>query len=434
MTAVHNVLISGAGIAGPALARRLHHHGIEATVVERAPAPRSGGYAIDVRGVALDAAERMGVLDGIIAHRTRIATASLVDTHGRRVTGFSTSQTAREGRSHELLRGDLVRLLHEPTTEYTEYLYGDSITGMEQGPGGVRVTFERAEPRVFDLVVGADGLHSNTRRLAFGPEGPHRRFLESYISIFTVPNHLGLDREVHLYNLPGLGMGLYHTPRAEGAKALLMVRTDEETGIDRRTAEEQRRFLHEAFDGRGWESARVLSEMDRAPDFYFDSVTQVRMDRWSTGRITLLGDAGYCPSPMSGQGSSLAVVGAYVLAEELARSEDHTTALAAYEARMRPFADANQAVADAGSGFLAPRTRLGIAARNLAVRAAPLLSRLGTFDTRLARAAEALDLDAPAPVPRRRTGPGRLGRRGGHRARSGDGRRHATGRAPLRHL
>ncbi|WP_159941766.1 MULTISPECIES: FAD-dependent monooxygenase [unclassified Nocardiopsis] len=400
MTAVRTVLISGASVAGPTLAHWLHHHGIEATVVERAPALRTGGYAIDVRGVAVDVAERMGVLDAVRAAATGVDDVCFVDARGRRRAAVQSTQSLSTDRSHEILRSDLVALLHAPTATHTEYLYDDSVTGLDQGPDGVRVTFERAAPRVFDLVVGADGLHSTTRRIAFGPEEPYRRFLESYISIFTVPNHLGLHRAVHLYNEPRRAVGTYHTPRAQDAQALLLVRTGEETGVDRAAPEEQRRFLRESFRGVGWEGARLLAEMDRAPDLYFDSVTQIRMDRWSTGRVTLVGDAAYGPSPMSGQGTSMAMVGAYVLAQELARHDDHTRALAAYERRMRPYVTANQAIADSGLGFLAPRTRLGIAGRDLLARAAPLLARRGGFESRIFTAAEALDLDSPAPVPR----------------------------------
>lgn len=398
MTAVRNVLISGAGIAGPTLAHWLHHHGIGATVVERAPAPRTGGYAIDVRGTALDVAERMGALDGIRSSATEMSRATTVDARGRRRGGFEASALTTDGRSVELLRGDLVRLLHTPTTEYTEYLYGDSVTAIEQEGDGVRVAFERAAPRVFDLVVGADGLHSTTRGLAFGPEAPHRRFLDSYISIFTVPNHLGLDREAVLFNTPGRLVAMYHTPRAEGAKAMLALSVREENGVDRRPPEEQRRFLRRVFAGHGWEADRVLDAMEGAPDFYFDSVAQIRMDHWSAGRVTLLGDAGYCPSPLSGQGTALAMVGAHVLARELARHDGHGAALDAYEARMRPFVEANQQIAVRGRAFLLPRTRPALLARGVLLRLAPLLSSLASFDNRLSRASEALELDAPAPA------------------------------------
>lgn len=400
MTSVRAVLISGAGVAGPALAHWLHHHHIRATIVERAPVLRPGGYAIDLRGVAIDVAERMGVLDQVRASVTEMSTGAFVDSHGRARASFDATTIDSGKRSLEILRGDLVRIVHESTTENTEYRYGDSITGIDEHGEGVRVVYEHSPPQAFDLVVGADGLHSNVRRLVFGPEQPYRRFLGSHISIFSVPNHLDLDREARLYNTPRRLVAMYHTPRSAAAKALLLHRNDIETGIDRRPAEEQRHYLHESFAGAGWETDRILAELANAPDFYFDSVTQIRMDRWSHGRVALLGDAGYCPSPMSGQGTSLALVGAYVLAQELARHDTPTAALSGYEARMRPYVAANQAIADPGLGFIAPRTRLGITARNILMGTAPLLSTLSRFDTKLSKAAEAISLEAPTPTPR----------------------------------
>lgn len=400
MSAVGDVLISGAGIAGPALAHWLHHHHIRATIVERAPALRPGGYAIDLRGVAIDVAARMGILDQVCAGITEMSAGAFVDSHGRTRAGFDATMVDSGKRSLEILRGDLVRIIHESTTENTEYRFGDSITGIEEHGEGVHVTFDHSPPQTFDLVIGADGLHSTVRRLVFGPEQPYRRFLGGYISIFSVPNHLDLDREARLYNTPRRLVAMYHTPRATDAKALLLHRSDTETGVDRRPTGEQRRYLHENFAGAGWETDRILAELANTPDFYFDSITQIRMDRWSRGRAALLGDAGYCPSPMSGQGTSLALVGAYVLAQELARHDLPTAALAGYEARMRPYVAANQAIADPGLGFIAPRTRLGITARNILMGAAPLLSTLSKFDTKLSKAAEAISLDAPTPTPR----------------------------------
>ncbi|WP_026930852.1 FAD-dependent monooxygenase [Glycomyces tenuis] len=393
MTAVQNVLISGASIAGPALAYWLGQHGIRATLVEKAPAPRTGGYSIDLRGAAIDVAERMGVLDEIRAAITDITRIAMVDARGRTKAELDSSLLAPGDRSLEILRGDLVSLLLGAAGG-AEYRYGDTITALERRDDGVRVSFDRAEPATFDLVVGADGLHSNVRGLAFGPEQPYRRFLESYVSIFTVPNHRGLDREVRLFNTPGKVLVLYQTPRAADAKALLLHRSPEETDIDRRPAEEQRRHLRAMFGGMGWETDRILSDMDQAPDFYFDSVTQIAMDRWSSGRIALLGDAGYCPSPMSGQGTTLAMVGAYVLADELARHTEPGPALAAYEGRMRPYVAANQAIADPGLAFIAPQSGLGIAARNLTLKAGPLLSVLSRFGTKLSKASESVELDA----------------------------------------
>lgn len=392
MPAVRHVLISGASIAGPTLAHWLGEHGIRATMVEKAPALRTGGYAIDVRGAAVDVADRMGLLDELRATTTEIARAVAVDARGRVRSGFDTAILAEPGRSLEILRGDLLRLLHR-AADSADIRYGDTITAMEQRGDGVRVEFAGAETEHFDLVVGADGLHSHVRSLAFGPERPYRRFLESYVSIFTVPNRLGLDREARLCNTPGRLLALYQTPRAEGVKALLLHRSEAETDVDRRPAAEQRRHLRDVFGGMGWETDQILSDMEESPDFYFDSVTQISMDGWSNGRVALLGDAGYCPSPMSGQGTTLAMVGAYVLADELARRTDHETALAAYENRMRPYVAANQAIADPGLAFVAPRTGRGIAARNLLLKAGPLLSTLSRFDTKLSKASDAIELD-----------------------------------------
>lgn len=404
MPAVRTVLVSGASIAGPSLAHWLHRYGIQTTVVEKAPEPRAGGHAIDIRGAAVDVAERMGVLDAVRARLTQTSRTRLVGADGRVRSDIGAAVDTDHDRSLEIVRGDLIRILHEPTTAYTEYLYEDSVTGLAETSQGVRVTFQRTEPRVFDLVVGADGLHSNTRRLAFGPEDSYGRYLGALISIFTAPNHLGLDREARLYNEPGKGAGMIHSPRFDGAKAFLLVHERELNGIDRAPEEEQKEFLRERFTGAGWECERILAGMDHTPDFYFDSVKQIRMDRWSRGRVTLLGDAGYCPSPMSGQGTTLALVGAYVLAQELSRHDDPAFALSVYEARMRPYVKANQDIADTGMGFLAPRTRLGLTARNTLLRFSGLLARLSGLDQRVARAAEGFDLDAP-PSKRIRVDP-----------------------------
>lgn len=397
MTAVRTVLVSGASVAGPALAHWLHRYGIRVTVVERAPAPRTGGHAVDVRGVAVDVARRMGVLEALRARVTETSRTVFVRADGRIRADIGTTMDTDHDRSLEVVRGDLTRILHEPTTAYTEYLYDDTVIALEETPHGVRATFERTEPRVFDLVVGADGLHSRTRGLVFGPEERYARYLGALISIATVPDLLGQDREVRLYNEPGRAAGISTSPRFPGAKALFLIHEREPLGVDRAPEEEQKAYLRARFAGSGWECARLLDGLDDSPDFYFDSVTQIRMDRWSRGRVTLLGDAGYGPSPMSGQGTTLALVGAYVLAQELSRHTAPAVALDAYEARMRPYVLANQAIADTGLGFLAPRSRLGLVGRDVLLRFSGLLSRLSGLDTRVADAAEGIDLDAPAP-------------------------------------
>ncbi|WP_049558802.1 FAD-dependent monooxygenase [Nonomuraea sp. SBT364] len=332
-----SILISGASIAGTTLAYWLREHGFTVTVVERATEVREGGYKVDIRGAALEVVERMGLLEKIRTLRTDVRTGSVVDGGGRQVAGMDGDSFG--GRVHqdaELHRGDLARLLHEATGG-VEHVFGDSIASID----GTRVTFDSGLVRHFDLIVGADGLHSNTRALAFGPEERFVHDLGYNVSIFSVPNHLGLDREELTYVGPGRTALLYSTRQDTGAKAMFLWAA----GSTARDRAGQQRALADAYRGSGWEVPRLLEAMAEAPDFYCDSLSQVRMDSWHAGRVALVGDAAYCASPASGQGTSLALVGAYVLAGELKRAAgDHATAFPAYEARMRPFVAANQAL------------------------------------------------------------------------------------------
>jgi 2-polyprenyl-6-methoxyphenol hydroxylase-like FAD-dependent oxidoreductase len=343
------VLISGAGIAGPALAYWLRRHGVTPTVIERDRTWRPGGQAIDVRGVALTVAERMDLLGSLRKVRTRMRGMSVLDHDGTelmRSEEFAASSGRLDSEDVEVLREDLVALLAERTAG-VEYVFGDSITGLRQDDDGVDVTFEQAAPRRFDLVVGADGLHSTVRRLAFGPEADFLHHLGMYVAVFTTPNLAGLDNWQVWLNDGKSGAGVY--PARDNTE--LRVTVGFYAGpleYDRRDLGAQRRLIAEHAAGLGWEMPRLLEAMWQAPDFYFDAMAQVKLDSWARGRVTLLGDAGYCATPMSGQGTSLALVGAYVLAEEIAR--DPAGALAAYEARMRPFAELNQALATENPG------------------------------------------------------------------------------------
>ncbi|PSK98348.1 2-polyprenyl-6-methoxyphenol hydroxylase-like FAD-dependent oxidoreductase [Murinocardiopsis flavida] len=392
------VLVSGASIAGPALAYWLGRHGYAVTVVERSPALRPGGYAIDVRGAALDVAQRMGVREQIREQRTRQQGMTVV--HGRRdrridITGPTFDQAPAASPGIEIMRDDLCATLYQAAADNTEYLFDDTITAIDQGPDGAKVTFENAAPRTFDIVVGADGLHSATRSLAFGPEHRYRRDLGAYVAIFTTDNYRGLDHWAEIRNTPGRLMGMYAARGNTTAMGLFLFRAEESLGHDHRDEDQQKRILEAVFAGAGWEAPELLRRMRTAEDFYFDTVSQIRMDRWTAGRVALVGDAGYGPSPMSGQGTSLAIVGAYVLAGELkAAGGDHTAAFPRYEARMRGFVRANQDIAGDGLKVLAPRTPAGVWLRNQAFRAAPIAARFGGLIDKVHSAANAIDLPA----------------------------------------
>jgi 2-polyprenyl-6-methoxyphenol hydroxylase-like FAD-dependent oxidoreductase len=366
------ILISGAGVAGPVLAYWLSRHGFRSIVVQRASALRDGGYKVDVRGAATAVLGRMGLLAD--AHRASadIRDVAFLDRAGRPIATLDADLImGRQGDDVELMRGDLIRLLYDASRHDAEYLFGDSIVALEQDDGGVHVAFERGRPRTFDLVVGADGLHSTVRALTFGDESAFIHHLGCYLAIYTVPNHLGLDRRELFYSAPGQLANVYSARQRREAKALFAFNS-EPLAYDRRDVGQQKRILAAAFAGQGWEVPRLLEAMSDAPDFYFDSVSQVRLDRWSRGRVVLVGDAGYSPSPASGQGTSLALVGAYVLAGELkAAGGDQRAAFARYEQAMRSFVERNQALGQKMAREMVPATRGQLWLRTQTLRLLP---------------------------------------------------------------
>ncbi|MEU4513951.1 FAD-dependent monooxygenase [Nonomuraea wenchangensis] len=344
-----NILISGASIAGTSAAYWLRRHGFTVTVVERAPAVRAGGYKVDLRGAALRVIERMGLMDAVRARATDMRVATHYDADGRKVATMDADLFGgRSGDDVEIMRGDLNELLYELTRDEVEYVFDDSVTAIaEDGT----VTFERSGPRVFDLVIGADGAHSTVRRLAFGPEEGFVRHLGHYISICSVPDPLGLDREEAVHAAPGRTANVYSTRQDDGVARAAFIWSSPPLAYDHRDVERQKELLAEAMSGMRWEVPRLLDAVREADDLYFDAVCQIRMDRWSKGRVVLLGDAAYCASPASGQGTSLAVVGAYVLTGELAAGRGPE----GYERELRDFVAANQALADANlKGMVIP--------------------------------------------------------------------------------
>jgi len=400
-----NILISGASVAGPALAYWLRRRGFNPTVVERAPSLRGGGYAVDFRGAAhLSVLAKMDILDQVRDQQTHLDTTTYVDVDGRRVASMPAEIFAGDV---EILRGDLGRILYQATRDGTEYLFGDTITGLDQRSDGVHVTFSRAAPRVFDLVIGADGLHSAVRRLAFPDTAGAWHDLGLYVSIFSVANSFGLDHAGLLYSVPGRTAAVFSARQTGRAVAQFFFAAPDgnPAGYDYRDAGQQQQIVARAFDGVGWHVPVLLGQMAEADDFYFDSVSQVRLDRWSAGRVALIGDAGYAAGP-GGNGTGTAVIAAYVLAGELAAARgDYRAAFARYEQLLRPYVARGQKQARGGRDFLAPATSKQIRQRDRFFRLLPYLpaKRLIRYlSTRTATAIKLPEYPEPGPAPRSR--------------------------------
>lgn len=338
------VLVSGASVAGITTAYWLVQHGYSVTVVERYAGLRPGGQAIDVRGPALDVLQRMSLRAAADHRRTRIRGSSVVDADGNELSQ-DTESTPTGGTIDspdiELLRDDLVELLYD-VTPTVKYIFDDSIVSLEDDGTSVQVTFERTAARSFDLVIGADGLHSNVRRLVFGPEEEFINRLGTHAAIFTVPNFLDLDYWQKWHYGEASMAGVYSARNNTEARAMLGF-MDPDLRIDYRDTEAQFAEVERRVAGDGWVRPQLLEYMRSASDFYYDEMSQIKMDRWSKGRVALVGDAGYCCSPLSGQGTSVALLGAYVLAGELhAAGDDYQLGFTNYRNEFFDFVLRNQ--------------------------------------------------------------------------------------------
>ncbi len=386
------ILISGASIAGPVLAYWLTKYGFEASVVERAPGLRkTGGHAVDLFRPAMEISDKMGVLGKIEASATGTDALTMYREGARRPARVDLTKVvgAASDRHVEIMRDDLSEAYYDAGHDQVEYLFGDSITAIS--PDG-NVAFEHAAPRSFDVVIGADGLHSNVRRLVFGEDAGRTRFLGGYLAVESVPKSLAREGEMVVHVGAGRLAGIYTAQPLDDARALFMFRSKDELDYHYRDDLRQKELLRSAFAGMHGSVDGWLDELDHTPTFYFDSITQLQLAGWSRGRVALVGDAGYCPGPAVGGSTSIAVLGAYVLAGELARAQgDYAQAFAAYEREMADSVQRSRAFARTVAKGIVPTSAAGVWALTvgaqlisiLPARLTKAVARLNTKGVRL---------------------------------------------------
>lgn len=359
------VLISGAGIAGPALAWWLVRYGDSVTLVEKAPRLRTGGYVIDFWGAGFDIAERMGLLPEIRRRSYLVEEVRVVNRRGKRVAGFAAETIGRAagGRYLSLPRGELAAVIFGAIESRAEAIFGDSVAAMENIGQAVRVRFESGGERDFDLVIGADGLHSEVRRLLFGPESQFEKYLGFKAAAFEAAGYRPRDELAYImYTQVGQQVSRFamHGDRT----MFLFTFADADPSVPG-DLQGRKDLLRRRFANAGWECPKILDALDAASDLYFDRVSQIRMEAWSRGRIALIGDAAFCVSLLAGQGSALAMVAAYILAGELHRAGgDHASAFARYQNLFGPFVATKQEGALRLSSIFAPKSKMALFVRN----------------------------------------------------------------------
>lgn len=364
------VLISGAGIAGPTLAYWLHRYGLEPTIVERSRQLRRGGYIIDFWGVGFDIAERMGLLPDIRREGYLVREVRVVGRNGDRVAGFPVDSIARiaNGRYISIPRGELAALIYRTIEGSVETIFSDSIASIDETVSRVRVTFDSGTVRDFDLVIGADGLHSRVREVAFGPEIKFEHYLGYKVAAFEASGYHFREELVYVMHTEvGQQVGRFTLRGDRTLFFFIFAETSRSTPDD---IGSQKRLLRQRFGDSGWECPQILNALDSAKELYFDRVSQIRMKSedalsWARGRVSLVGDAAWCVSLLAGQGSAIAMAGAYILAGELHRAGgDYRTAFARYENQFAAFVMRKQRAALKFAGTFAPKSRLSMRVRN----------------------------------------------------------------------
>ncbi|HEY1334810.1 MAG TPA: FAD-binding domain [Myxococcaceae bacterium] len=374
------ILISGAGIGGPTLAYwLLRHGGFEVTLVESAPRPRTGGYVVDFWGAGYDIAEEMGLLPTLREDGYLVREVRMVDRAGRRVSGVPVQAIRRAvgGRWLSIPRSELAAAIFRSIEGRVEMLFGDTVTSLAQGAAAVEVRFEHAGTRSFDLVIGADGVHSAVRQLAFGAERRFEKYLGMQFAAFELAGYRPRDEDVYV---------MYNQVRQQadrfslrGDRTLFLFIFAELSPDVPSDLEGQKVLLRRRFSDAGWECPQILDRLDQAEAFYFDRVSQITMEHWSKDRVALLGDAAFAPSFLAGQGSALAMLGAYILAGELKHArDDPRRAFIRYEQRLAPFMARKQRAAVRFADNFAPPSKLSVFLKNhlASTLALPLVAEL----------------------------------------------------------
>jgi 2-polyprenyl-6-methoxyphenol hydroxylase-like FAD-dependent oxidoreductase len=377
MMVQRSVLISGAGIAGCTLAYWLARRGVRVTVVERSAAQRSSGAPVDVRGPAFDVVERMGITRELRQAQTTVAGMRFVTARKERAARVDLAALRRGengARDIELPRGALAAILAAASHNDAEFIYGDYVASMAQDGGGVDVELARGGRRRFDVVIGADGLHSGVRRLMFGPEHQFVNHAGLYVGTVALGRDFDTNNDIVMYNAPGRSVTIHPGQNAPMAAFIFWHDTIRE--FDHRDRSQHEQILTRVYSGDRWKVPAILAEARcGARDLYFDAVSRVNVPRWTAGRVALVGDAASCVS-LFGDGSTLAIAGAYTLAEAVGDRGNLEPALQQYETRHRALAIPRQKSMTLGASLLVPRTRLGLGTRNLALRAFPIIARV----------------------------------------------------------
>lgn len=373
------ILVCGAGIAGSTLAFWLGRAGIRVTMIERAPEIRNSGLGVDIRGPTVEVIRRMGLEEQIRSRTTGEEGLAFVDSKDRVFGNFPIDKENLEHSATseiEIMRSDLAQLITTAALndQNVKIEYATSVEAVSQNEDKVSIRFTNRKSATFDMVIAADGLGSSTRKLFLGGNdndtGPVHS-LGQYTAYFSVPREESDGMLWKWYTATGSRILNTRPKNAETSCVLLSIMPKDEArmrDVLKQSTAEQKKELTSLFDGAGWQTPRLLSAMQDADDFYLQHIAQVKLPSWHSGRCAVVGDAAYCPSPLSGVGTSLAILGAYVLAGEIVKSKkDHRSALRAYEEKLRPYIEKKQKLPPGAPGLVCPSSAWGVSVLNWVV-------------------------------------------------------------------